>query len=107
MKSYLDSYKLLLNSIKKPSVCDIESQSVLVRLTPIEIKSIAPSTPSADIKCPEASGQPIAPESNYGEGIYYTLELANETNVFNQVYTGDANEITLKDLKPYTKYFLR
>ena len=41
------------------------------------------------------------------ENLNYTLELANETNMFNQVYTGDANEITLKDLKPNTKYFLR
>ena len=42
------------------------------------------------------------------ENLNYTLELSsNESTTFNKVYTGDANEITLKDLRPNTKYYLR
>ena len=41
------------------------------------------------------------------ENLNYTLELSSEANTFNKVYTGDANEITLKDLDPNTEYFLR
>ena len=127
LQKYLDVYQLILNSIKKPSVCDIESQSVLVRLSPIELADFIMKPDDSNISKSATddvtndnnnnnnNGVKVASlaTSDYDEIIFkcenlnYTLELANETNMFNQVYTGDANETTLKDLKPNTKYFLR
>ncbi len=109
IKNYLESCQIILNSIKKPSVSDIESHSVLVRLSPFEVKTIIPSTCLSEGKALETnhSQSSVLLADWSGESINYTLELANESNIFNQVYTGDANEITLKDLKPFTKYFLR
>lgn len=40
------------------------------------------------------------------QNLIYTLELSCKTSI-NVVYTGDANEITLKDLEPATSYQLR
>ena len=94
----LIAYKHVLNSIKKPVVCDIEAQSVLVRLTPIDVATVVLEHNQQD----QNNNKPLNCDC-----LNYTLELANETNVFNQVYTGDANEITLKDLKPNSVYFLR
>lgn len=126
LQKYFDLYKLILTNIKKPYVCDIEAQSVLVRLSPIELDAFLSNQKKADTEAINNSNQKqedsssFVPQSNSAcsitnyeeivskcESVNYTLELANETNVFNQVYTGDANEITLKDLKPNTKYFLR
>ena len=116
LQKYFDIYMLILNSIKKPHVCYIETQSVLVRLSPIESETIlAYKAEEMTKNLPltiEKSTEVVEANKNDEiiskcETINYTLELANETNIFNQVYTGDANEITLKDLKPNTKYFLR
>ena len=136
LQKYFDFYKLILTNIKKPYVCDIEAQSVLVRLSPIELDSFLSNRRQVD-DMNSAANNASAKEMNNSqaqqnqgdssfvpystmsgsinydeivskcENVNYTLELANESNVFNQVYTGDANEITLKDLKPNTKYFLR
>lgn len=40
------------------------------------------------------------------QNLIYTLELSCNSSI-NVVYTGDANEITLKDLEPATAYRLR
>ena len=136
LQKYFDFYKLILTNIKKPYVCEIEAQSVLVRLSPIELDSFLSNRRQVD-DMNSAANNASAKEMNNSqaqqnqgdssfvpystmsgsinydeivskcENVNYTLELANESNVFNQVYTGDANEITLKDLKPNTKYFLR
>lgn len=113
LEKHIDLYKLVLNSIKKPYVCDIEAQSVLVRLSSVDLDTLVSSdkskTSTENLKEFDSTPDSI----NYDEisfkceSVNYTLELANQTNVFNEVYTGDANEITLKDLKPNTKYFLR
>lgn len=117
-QEHFDFYKLILNRIKKPTVCDIEAQSVLVRLSSIDtdsfLKKLKPNSGTSDLSSQSSNEQQYIPNTLTREevllkceNVNYTLELANETNVFNQVYTGDANEITLKDLKPFTKYFLR
>lgn len=114
-------YITILSSIKEPLVCDIEARSVLVRLTPIDLdsflngKSIEPSSSSSTTTIIAAAVESTNTETNNSldliklfESLNYTLELSsNETNLFNKVYTGDANEITLKDLRPSTKYYLR
>ena len=41
------------------------------------------------------------------EDVNYTLELSRDSKTFNLVYKGDAIEITLKDLCPFTGYHLR
>lgn len=116
INSNLDFYKSLLSKIKEPIVCDIESRSVLVRLSPIEldnqlIGSNKDETESEnnkkiedDLSLIPSRIDTIIKSFDY---LNYTLELASESNAFNKVYTGDANEITLKDLKPNTAYSLR
>ena len=121
----LEIYISLLSSIKEPIVCDIEARSSLVRLSPIEAESFFGNKSLSENNKVEVS--PITnDDSNEDDGLQkvestpsadliakmlenlnYTLELSSESNKFNKVYTGDANEITLKDLKPNTKYFLR
>jgi len=124
----IEFYISLLSSIKEPIVCDIEAKSSLVRLSPIEAESFFTSksisenkverSPSTNDdsneddglqKCETTTTTPPNPELiiKILENLNYTLELSSESNKFNKVYTGDANEITLKDLKPNTKYFLR
>ena len=111
-----DFYKSLLSKIKEPIVCDIESRSVLVRLSPIELdnqlitsqdeaESDSSNKREDDLSLIPSRIDTIIKSFDY---LNYTLELASESsNAFNKVYTGDANEITLKDLKPNTAYSLR
>ncbi len=87
-------YKSILSTLKQPIVSDIEARSVLVRLTPIDL----------DFKLADNTKTTCSST----DSLNYSLELSNELNsYFNKVYTGDANEITLKDLKPNTLYYLR
>ena len=104
-----DTYKMILNTIKKPSVCDIEAQKVLVRLSPIEITDTFMKNSESILKTTAEDNALNYEEILFKcENVNYTLELANETeNIFNQVYTGDANEITLKDLNPSARFFIR
>ena len=99
---HFDSFKEIFNKIQEPAISEIEAQSVLVRLSPIVLDS-------ATIKSTLLSAENITETDLLArfENVNYTLELKSETNPFNQVYAGDANEITLKDLKPNTKYSLR
>lgn len=120
----LEFFRSILNKIKKPTVCDIEAQSVLVRLTPIALdeqdltfnetnnsSSSSLSSASSPSSSTDNNNSHFALSSDFiqskFENLNYTLELSGDKNSFNEVYTGDANEITLKDLRPNTKYFLR
>ena len=123
----LEFYMGLLSSIREPLVCEVEARSALVRLSPVcaevycdgvivgsdggsKERSMADDgheddglQKSVDETLPNATLV-----AKMLESLNYTLELSSETeNKFSQVYTGDANEITLKDLKPNKKYFLR
>ena len=110
---YFDCFKEILNKIQKPTISEIEAQSVLVRLSPIELDSTliknALSVDNIKNSSVTSKGESLSESELIAkfENVNYTLELSSEANLFNQVYTGDANEITLKDLKPNTKYFLR
>jgi hypothetical protein len=111
MLKNLEFFKTILNRINKPIVCEIEAQSVLVRLSPIDLDD-----PENSITLNKISANNSNNDNNNNmdyvlecfETLNYTLELSGETTSnFNEVYTGDANEITLKDLRPNTKYLLR
>lgn len=114
----IEFFRKILNRIKKPTVCDIEAQSVLVKLSPIDLEDPEIGLNEAINKINSSSSSsltdnrsPTSFNSEYVlarfENLNYTLELSGESNTFSEVYTGDANEITLKDLRPNSKYFLR
>ncbi|CAF0919214.1 unnamed protein product, partial [Brachionus calyciflorus] len=99
----IDFFETLLKRIKKPNVRNIDTQSVLVYLSPIELTK-------DDLLIFDSNNKPILLKEaiNKFQNLNYTLEISCETeNNFDKVYTGDANEITLKDLKPNSKYFLK
>jgi hypothetical protein len=80
-----------LSKLSLPIIQDIESRSALVRIQPPR------STPS---------------QSDYSidfTNLIYELLLSDKGKdaKYKQVYCGDANEITLKDLKPATEYHLK
>ncbi|UJR33220.1 hypothetical protein I4U23_020675 [Adineta vaga] len=83
-----------LSKLSLPIVQDIESRSVLVRIQP-------PRSTSS-----------ISSQSDYSidfTNLIYELLLSDKGKdaKYKQVYCGDANEITLKDLKPATEYHLK
>jgi hypothetical protein len=83
-----------LSKMASPIIQDIESRSALVRLQPPRSTS---STSS---------------QSDYSidyTNLIFELLLSDKGKdaKYKQVYCGDANEITLKDLKPATEYHLK
>ncbi|CAF1284500.1 unnamed protein product [Rotaria sordida] len=83
-----------LSKLSPPIIQDIESRSALVRIQPPRSTS---STSS---------------QSDYSidfTNLIYELLLSDKGKdaKYKQVYCGDANEITLKDLKPATEYHLK
>ncbi|CAF1000984.1 unnamed protein product [Adineta steineri] len=83
-----------LSKLSAPIIQDIESRSALVRIQPPRSTS---STSS---------------QSDYSidfTNLIYELLLSDKGQdaKYKQVYCGDANEITLKDLKPATEYHLK
>ncbi|CAF3170217.1 unnamed protein product [Rotaria socialis] len=80
-----------LSKLSPPIIQDIESRSALVRIQPPTL------TPT---------------QSDYSidfTNLIYELLLSDKGKdaKYKQVYCGDANEITLKDLKPATEYHLK
>ncbi|CAM4921556.1 unnamed protein product [Rotaria socialis] len=80
-----------LSKLSSPLIQDIESRSALVRIQP---------------PCSTSS------QSDYSidfMNLIYELLLSDKGKdaKYKQVYCGDANEITLKDLKPATEYHLK
>ncbi|CAF0733122.1 unnamed protein product [Rotaria sordida] len=80
-----------LSKLSPPIIQDIESRSALVRIQPPNLTS-PPSDCSIDFT-----------------NLIYELLLSDKGKdaKYKQVYCGDANEITLKDLKPATEYHLK
>ncbi|ESO87946.1 hypothetical protein LOTGIDRAFT_126794 [Lottia gigantea] len=78
-----------LSSIQLPKVTDVETRSALVKLTPPDMETAEFELDIGDLK--------------------YELLLSDKGRdaKYKPVYNGDANEITLKDLKPATDYHLR
>ncbi|CAF1539479.1 unnamed protein product [Adineta ricciae] len=84
----------ILSKLSPPTVHDIESRSVLVRIQPPRETSLTSS------------------QSDYSidfTNLNYELLLSDKGKdaKYKQVYCGDAIEITLKDLKPATEYHLK
>jgi fibronectin type III domain-containing protein 3 len=116
-----DNYQFflsILNQLKEPQVTEIEAQSVLVFLSPIQVADIKVTDDNNNdndndnvdtdninkFKTIKITSEMISKFDN----VNYTLELSVDGQLtFKHVYSGDANEITLKDLKPNTKYFIR
>ena len=99
----MDFLESILERIKKPIVKNIEPQSVFVYLGPIELTK-------DDLTVTDSNLRPILITDliNKFQNLNYTLEISCETESnYDKVYTGDANEITLKDLKSNTKYYLK
>ena len=86
-----------LSAMKPATVSDIEARSVLVRLTPPELASLYAAA--------SATGTAHTPQYQAND-LFYTLELCDK-GTYTQVYSGDATEITLKDLRPASQYTLR
>ncbi|XP_041356067.1 fibronectin type-III domain-containing protein 3A-like [Gigantopelta aegis] len=76
-----------LSNMPPPRVTDIEARSALIQISP-------PDCDSSDLDASE---------------FKYELLLSDKGRdaKYKPVYSGDATEITLKDLKPATEYFLR
>ncbi|CAF1622355.1 unnamed protein product [Adineta ricciae] len=83
-----------LSKLSLPIVQDIESRSVLVRIQPPRSTSSTSSQSEYSIDF---------------TNLIYELLLSDKGKdaKYKQVYCGDANEITLKDLKPATEYHLK
>ncbi|CAM4797813.1 unnamed protein product [Rotaria magnacalcarata] len=80
-----------LSKLSSPIIQDIENRSALVRIQP-PCSTLSQSDYSIDFT-----------------NIIYELLLSDKGRdaKYKQVYCGDANEITLKDLKPATEYHLK
>ena len=86
-----------LSAMKAPHISELEPRTVLVRLTPPDLPSLSLLQHSNHLNISTTD-------------LSYTLEISDkgkEPNAYKQVYSGDATEITLKDLKPGNVYSLR
>lgn len=99
----LGFFESILRRIKEPIVKNIQPQSVFVYLSAIELTK-------EDLLETDSSCRPILIQEAVDklQNLSYTLEISCETeNNFDKVYSGEANEITLKDLMANTQYYLR
>ena len=99
----LSFFESILKRIKEPIVKNIEPKSVFVYLSAIELTK-------EDFLATDSSCRPIVFQEIVEklQNLSYTLEISCETGKnFDKVYSGEANEITLKDLVANTQYFLR
>lgn len=101
-------FKSILSKIKKPQVTDIQARRVLIRLEVIDLEPFIVQEKSANQQQPDVMSIFTPCVVSKFQNLNYTLELScDSSNNFYRVYNGDANEITLEDLKPNTKYYLR
>ena len=121
---------ILTRGVKKPIVSEIEARAVLVSLSPVEVDyalvdalfDTGNSQGEGQANNSETATEAAAELRSKFQKLIYIVELTCcpsnaliDTNTpvntnFAEVYKAEANEtteITLKDLKPNTKYLLR